>query len=93
MPTIVTLKPECSSLHHPNLDVRERFSQATRFATKMVTKVQVVTLDDEILRLGFDSPDFIKMDVQGHEREVFAGGIETLKDLIGVETEVSFIDL
>lgn len=89
----VTSKPECSSLHHPNLDVLERFPRSTRFATKMVVKVQVGTLDQEVLRLGFDSPDFIKMDVQGHEREVLAGGIETLKGVIGVETEVSFVEL
>jgi FkbM family methyltransferase len=89
----VTSKPECSSFHHPNLDVLERFPQSTRFSTKMVTKVQVVTLDDEILRLGFDSPDFLKMDVQGHEREVLSGASETLNDVIGVESEVFFIDL
>ena len=37
--------------------------------------------------------DFLKMDVQGGEREVLAHGHSKLKDAIAVQTEVSFVPL
>jgi FkbM family methyltransferase len=37
--------------------------------------------------------DFLKMDVQGGEREVLAHGHRKLKDAIAVQTEVSFVPL
>ena len=58
--------------------VKERIPVATR------------KLDDiaEIAHL-----DFLKMDVQGAEREVLAHGRTRLKDTVAVQTEVSFVPL
>jgi FkbM family methyltransferase len=58
--------------------VKERIPVATR------------KLDDiaEIAHL-----DFLKMDVQGAEREVLAHGRTKLKDTVAVQTEVSFVPL
>ncbi len=41
--------------------------------------VQSMRLDDVVKERGFPLPDLVKMDVQGAERDVMEGGIETLK--------------
>lgn len=38
------------------------------------------TLDSVVKKRGFPKPDLIKIDVQGSERDVLKGAIETLKD-------------
>jgi len=59
---------------------------------KVKNQVPVETrkLDDiaEIARM-----DFLKMDVQGSERDVLSHGREKLKDTVVVQTEVSFVPL
>ena len=52
--------------------------------------VETRKLDDiaEIARM-----DFLKMDVQGSERDVLSHGREKLKDTVVVQTEVSFVPL
>ena len=46
---------------------------------------------DEITEIG--TVDFLKMDVQGAEREVLAHGQAKLKDSVAIQTEVSFVPL
>jgi FkbM family methyltransferase len=53
-------------------------------------KVQVRRLDS-LLAEGILPPfDFLKCDVEGFEREVFAGAAQALTAVLGVETETSF---
>jgi len=57
-------------------------------------RVPVITLDaaiDPILR-GARRP-FLKLDVQGYEEQVLAGGSGTVARLVGVDIEVCFIEL
>ena len=37
------------------------------------------------------SVDFIKIDIQGAELDVFKGGVDTLKDVVAIVSEVEFI--
>lgn len=46
---------------------------------------------DDIAEIG--RMDFLKMDVQGSERDVLSRGQEKLKDTVVVQTEVSFVPL
>jgi hypothetical protein len=46
---------------------------------------------DDIAEIGH--LDFLKMDVQGAEREVLAHGRKKLKDTVVIQTEVSFVPL
>jgi FkbM family methyltransferase len=53
-------------------------------------QVPVRTLDDIFADCDIDELDFLKIDVQGYELEVIAGGLQTLKKTKLVMTEVSF---
>jgi FkbM family methyltransferase len=44
-----------------------------------VMQVQATSLDDFVLRDGQQPPDFIKVDVEGAEGDVLAGGLETVR--------------
>ena len=66
------------------------------FNTKMdrvcKIEVQVRTLDDIFEECGLEVLDLLKIDVQGYEMEVFAGGNNTIKRTRLVVCEVSFFE-
>lgn len=51
-------------------------------------EVEVKTLDEAFRRFGSGS-SFLKLDTQGFDLEVVAGGRETLKSFVGISSEVS----
>jgi FkbM family methyltransferase len=53
--------------------------------------VQLVRLDDFVAEAGISQIDLIKVDVEGAEYEVFAGGVQTLTSMVdAVICEMSF---
>lgn len=83
--------PECSSILEPNRDWLKQFGEVERFDLDKQIDLQISPLDEQMLNLqGPKKVDFIKVDVQGYEREVLRGGTKALADCIGVEAEVSF---
>jgi FkbM family methyltransferase len=48
-----------------------------------------VSLDDVVGKLGLPAPDFLKIDVDGIEHLILAGGPETLRKVKGVLIEIS----
>ncbi|MGD9249207.1 MAG: FkbM family methyltransferase, partial [Desulfobacteraceae bacterium] len=57
---------------------------------KDTIRVDIATLDDIFLDRTLDRPVLLKIDVQGSEKDVIAGGQETLKNVDYVLMEVSF---
>jgi FkbM family methyltransferase len=55
-------------------------------------EVPVRTLDGIFSECGLQDLDLLKIDVQGYEIEVFAGGTETLRKTRLIVTEVSFFE-
>ena len=78
-----------SSLLHVQ-DEHVRAAPSARVTSR--EEVDVATLDSEI---GSDKrrPFWLKLDVQGHEMSVLRGAEVTLPATLGIQTEVSFIDL
>ena len=70
-------------LYH-NLEVAE---------LKSVTTIETLSLDWFIKEHEIRSVDFIKIDIQGAELDVFQGGINTLKQVVAIVSEVEFIRL
>lgn len=50
------------------------------------------TLDSVVKERGFPAPDFIKLDVQGSERDILAGATETLKSVKRLVTEIQSVE-
>jgi FkbM family methyltransferase len=48
-----------------------------------------LTLDDCLTRLGLPAPDYLKMDVDGIEHLILAGGAEVLSKVKGVSIEIN----
>lgn len=83
--------PGMTSLFEPNDEVLSCFHGFDEWA-KVVGRetIQTVRLDDipEIEDL-----DFLKIDIQGAELEVFRNGTEKLADCLVIQTEVEFLEM
>ncbi len=80
-----------SSLFAPEPRVLSLFPFLADLA-KVESEISVQTRRlDDIAEL--DRMDFLKIDIQGAELSVFQGGVEKLKAVVGLQTEVSFLPL
>jgi len=78
-----------SSLFVPNWEILERFPNVDRFSVTKELKLQINTAD----KIVKSKVDFIKLDIQGSELGVLKGAKGILKEVLGVETEVEFLEL
>lgn len=90
-PFYVTAHPMCSSLYEPNVDLLRQYCHMEAAWPTSVTSIDTVRLDDFARAAGLPDIDFIKIDVQGGELDVFQGGLETLQNVVTIVTEVEFI--
>lgn len=82
-----------SSCYIPNSLFLNRFPQAGRFDVLEKHEVTVDALDN-ILNAWDEYPvDFIKLDVQGFERNILEGGRKKADEAFGIEVEVEFSEL
>ena len=83
----------CSSLYKPNEKLLSLYESLEVSMLKSVRSVKTISLDHFIKENEIESVDFIKIDVQGAELDVFQGGVHTLKNVVGIVSEVEFIPL
>lgn len=82
-----------SSLFPPNTPLLKLFNNLNELTIPVsTTDVQTTRLDD-IPELASVNVDYLKIDVQGAEAEVFAGARRVLKDVLVVHTEVEFVPM
>ena len=81
--------PFSSGLHKANLKFFDRLPCRDNMVVVEELEVETVTLDRFAGTLSDDHIDFIKIDVEGAELEVFAGGKTMLTDkrVLGIKTE------
>jgi FkbM family methyltransferase len=85
----VTKQPGCSSLLEPNAAFLEPFPY--RWAFEVVRRVPVVlTSLDTVCAVEKLRPTVVKLDTQGSELDILHGGLEALRSVCLVETEVEF---
>ena len=77
-----------SSFLSPSADPLSSSSIAVQNTVERKIEVEVATLDDVVGRLGLARP-FLKLDTQGFDLEVIAGGEAALKDVVAIQTEVA----
>lgn len=88
-----TAHPMCSSLYRPNEELLLNYNNLECAMLKSESSVGTESLDSFIQRNHIDNIDFIKIDIQGAELDVFKGGGKTLKDVVFIISEVEFIPL
>tara|TARA_Y100001935_G_scaffold119964_1_gene99214 strand:- start:252 stop:1112 length:861 start_codon:yes stop_codon:yes gene_type:complete len=87
----ITQNPMCSSLYKPNEELIKLYNRFEVAYLKEETEINTITLDHFIEQNKIGEIDFIKIDVQGAELDVFQGGKKTLNNVLKIVTEVEFI--
>ena len=87
-----TYMPVCSSLYKPNEDLIKLYNNLNIAYLKKTSEIDTISLDEFIRNNDFGEIDFLKIDIQGAELDVFKGSIKTLKNILMVVTEVEFIE-
>ena len=89
----ITNHPMCSSLYKPNEKFMKLFNNLDFAYLKNIQDVETVSLDFFLKKENINFVDFIKIDIQGAELDVFRGGVESLKNVLTIITEVEFVQL
>lgn len=92
-PFYETEHPMCSSLYQPNESLLEKYNNLEVMRIRRIGKVDTVSIDHFVESEGIECIDFIKIDIQGAELEVFQGGVSSLSNVLAVVTEAEFIQL
>lgn len=79
------------SLYEPNTELLEKFQALSELVT-LVAKHPVQTIKMDDIR-EIDSVDFVKIDVQGSELNVFQHAKRVLSQALLIQTEVEFLEL
>jgi FkbM family methyltransferase len=86
-----TARPDTGSLYPPNMPLLALFNDMAESTMPVgIVDVQTVRIDDidEI-----DDVDYIVIDVQGSELDVFKGAARALATAVVVQTEIMFVEL
>ena len=87
----ITQNPMCSSLYKPNEELIKLYNNFEVAYLKKETEIETISLDYFVEKHEVGDIDFIKIDVQGAELDVFKGGSKTLKNVLKIVCEVEFI--
>lgn len=86
-----TADPMSTSLYRPNEELLDRYNNMGGAMLKSSRAVETVSLDYFATRNDVGCVDFIKIDIQGAELDVFRGGPATLSKTLAIVSEVEFI--
>lgn len=87
----VTQHPMCCSLYAPNEPLISLYNNFEVAYLKHKTEIETVSLDHFAHTYTIGAVDFIKIDIQGAELDVFKGGVQTLKNVLAIVCEVEFV--
>ena len=87
----ITQDPMCCSLYKPNEELLKLYNNLEVAYLKEETEIDTVSLDYFIDKHEIGNIDFIKIDVQGAELDIFQGASKTLKNVLKIVCEVEFV--
>jgi len=87
-----TYMPVCSSLYKPNDDLIKLYNNLNVAYLKNTTEIETISLDEFSKNYDLGSLDFIKIDIQGAELDVFKGARKTLEKTLMIVSEVEWIE-
>lgn len=89
----VTQHPMCSSLYKPNENFIKLYNNFEVAYQKNEIQIDTISLDFFIDKYQVKEVDFIKIDVQGAELDIFKGAHDTLKSVLNIVCEVEFVPI
>ena len=88
----ITRDPVSSSLLKHNIEHGVTFKKPQFFELDRVVEVQTRTLKEGLTLANTGTIDYLKIDIEGAELEVFKISSSLLKDGLAIKTEVSFVE-
>ena len=88
-----TTHPMCTSLYPPDERYADLFNNLDVTRLKDTSEVTTVSLDRFVRDNGLGAVDFVKIDVQGAELDVFQGGADVLRNMLLLVSEVEFVPM
>lgn len=86
-----TNMPMTGSLYKPNMKILNHFNNLGELTqTVKIHEVETRRLDDVV---EIDNVDFIKIDIQGGELNVFKGAKKALSACLAIQVEVEFVEM
>jgi FkbM family methyltransferase len=92
-PLYETVHPMCTSLYRPNEALLDCYNNLEVAKLRSISSVETVSLDWFTSNHGISGVDFIKIDVQGASLEIFQGGVQALRDVVAIVTELEFVPM
>jgi FkbM family methyltransferase len=92
-PFYMTRHPMCASLYKSNERFIERYQNLEVAMLVGNIMLQTANLDSFTAKQDIPAVDFIKIDIQGAELDVFQGGTNTLRNVVAIVTEVEFVHM
>lgn len=89
----MTRHPMCGSLYKSNERYIERYNNMEVAMLAGTETLTTKSLDSFASIYEMPPVDFIKIDIQGAELDVFQGGAGTLENVVAIVTEVEFVPL
>ena len=89
----ITQHPMCCSLYKPNDAFISLYQEMQYSYLVSETTVDTISLDFFLEKHKIGPVDFIKIDVQGAELDVFKGGKEALENVLKIVCEVEFVPM
>lgn len=89
----ITEHPMCTSLYKPNEKLLNLYHELQYMNLKKETEIETITLDSFVDKYSIDEIDFLKIDVQGAELDIFKGAKKSLNNVLKIVCEVEFIPL
>ena len=83
----------CCSLYKPNDTFNSKYNSLEVALLKSESTIKTTTLDTFAQNNDIDTIDFMKIDVQGAELDIFKGGINAMADTFFIVSEVEFVPL
>jgi FkbM family methyltransferase len=85
--------PQSASLLEHDTSIGEKFDKPQFFNLERMETVETVSLPDALQQSGLDRVDYLKIDIEGAELEIFRSSETLMANVLAVKTEVSFIPL
>ena len=88
-----TAEPMCTSLYPPNEAFQRLYTNLEVGQLKSTESIATISLDEFAAGADIEPVDFIKIDVQGAELDVFQGAPRILGQALAIVSEVEFVPL
>ena len=88
-----TNHPMCSSLYEPDIELLKLYHNLEVAYLKNISEIKTISIDKFMETEKIKTVDFIKIDIQGAELDVFKGANKCLENILSIVSEVEFIQI